>query len=242
MILLPAIDIRDGKAVRLEQGDFARETVYSASPVEVARAWQEQGADVLHVVDLDGAREGEPVNLDQLERIRALGVAVQYGGGLRSRAAVERALDAGATRVVVGTAAYRDEELLDWLLEACAERARVAVDVRGGRVAVAGWAERTVATPEELIERVQARGSVEFVYTNADRDGMLEGLDLDEVRRVDSVVRWGFAYSGGIGSLADLEGLAAAGLEALSEVICGKAFYERRFSFAEAQATLDRNR
>ena len=104
MILLPAIDIRDGKAVRLEQGDFARETVYSASPVEVARAWQAQGAEALHVVDLDGAREGEPVNLDQLEQISALAVAVQYGGGLRSRAAVERALAAGATRVVVGTA------------------------------------------------------------------------------------------------------------------------------------------
>ena len=238
MILLPAIDIRDGKAVRLEQGDFARETVYSASPVEVARAWQAQGAEALHVVDLDGAREGEPVNLDQLEQISALAVAVQYGGGLRSRAAVERALAAGATRVVVGTAAYRDEDLLDWLLEACGPRARVAVDVRGGRVAVAGWVERTVATPEDLIEHIQARGTVEFVYTNADRDGMLGGLDLDEVRRVDAVVRWGFAYSGGIGSLADLEGLAQAGLQSLGEVICGKALYERRFSFADARAAL----
>ena len=238
MILLPAIDIRDGRAVRLEQGDFARETVYSASPVEVARAWQAEGAQMLHVVDLDGAREGEPVNLDQLEQIRALGVAVQYGGGLRSRSAVERALAAGASRVVVGTAAYRDEALLDWLLDECGTRARVAVDVRGGRVAVAGWLERTVASADELIERVQARGQVEFVYTNADRDGMLEGLDVDEVRRVDAVVRWGFAYSGGIASLADLEGLAGAGLESLREVICGKALYERRFSFADAQAAL----
>lgn len=238
MILLPAIDIRDGKAVRLEQGDFARETVYSASPVEVARAWQEQGAEVLHVVDLDGAREGEPVNLDQLEQIRALGLDVQYGGGLRSRAAVERALEAGATRVVVGTAAYRDEDLLDWLLEACGTRARVAVDVRRGRVAVSGWVERTSVTPEELIERIQERGTVAFVYTNADRDGMLGGLDVDEVRRVDGVVRSGFAYSGGIGSLADLEGLAGAGLQRLGEVICGKALYERRFSFADAQAAL----
>ena len=238
MILLPAIDISGGKAVRLEQGDFARETVYSESPVEVARGWQAQGADVLHVVDLDGAREGAPVNLHQLERIRALGLAVQYGGGLRSRAAVERALEAGATRVVVGTAAYRDEELLDWLLEACGTRARVAIDVRGGCVAVSGWVERTSVTAEELIERIQARGAVEFVYTNADRDGMLEGLDLDEVGRVDAAVRSGFAYSGGIGSLADLEALGAARLRNLGEVICGKALYERRFSFAEAQATL----
>lgn len=238
MILLPAIDIRDGRAVRLEQGDFARETVYSDSPVDVARAWQQEGAGALHVVDLDGAREGEPVNLRHLERICALGLVVQYGGGLRSQAAVGRALDAGAARVVVGTAAYRDEGFLAWLVRSCGPRARVAVDVRGGHVAVSGWLERTEATPEEVIERVQGHGRVEFVYTNADRDGMLEGLDVEEVKRVDGVVRWGFAYSGGIGSLADLEALSAARLHNLGEVICGKALYERRFSFAEAQATI----
>ena len=239
MMLLPAIDIRDGKAVRLEQGDFARETVYDESPVEVARAWAAEGAEMLHVVDLDGARAGEPVNLGQLERICALGLSVQYGGGLRSQVAVRQALDAGAARVVVGTAASRDEALLDWLLEACGARARVAVDVRGGRVAVAGWLERTEATPEDVIARVQDRGAVEFVYTNADRDGMLEGLDVDEVRRVDGAVRSGFAYSGGVGSLADLEALRAARLDHLDEVICGKALYERRFSFAAAQATIE---
>ena len=240
MILVPAIDIRGGRAVRLHRGDYARETVYAASPVEAARAWTDQGAELLHVVDLDGAREGKPVNLAHLGRIKAeLGVAVQYGGGLRSAGAVRSALHAGADRVVVGTAAYRDPRFLDWLLAECGEEARVAVDVRGGRVAVAGWMEGTDATPQELIERVQARGSVSFIYTDADRDGTLEGLDLDEVRRVDRAVRSPFACSGGIGSVADLEALRDARLENLAEVICGKALYERRLSYAEGRAALE---
>ena len=195
---------------------------------------------MLHVVDLDGARAGAPAHLRHLERIKAeLGVAVQYGGGLRSEDAVRDALDAGADRVVVGTAAYRDPDLLEWLMAECGERARVAVDVRGGRVSVAGWMELTEARPEELIESVQARGSIGFVYTNAERDGTLGGLDVEELRRVDGVVRSPFAYSGGIGSVADLEALRDGGLAKLAEVICGKALYERRFSFADAQAALE---
>jgi phosphoribosylformimino-5-aminoimidazole carboxamide ribotide isomerase len=144
VILLPAVDIRDGKAVRLVQGDFARETVYNDDPLDAARAWVEQGARALHVVDLDGAVQGAPANLEHLRRItRAVDVPVQYGGGLRDAQSVRAALAAGADRVVIGTAAYTDVEFLDDVIETWGSRVIVAVDVRGGHVAVAGWTKET---------------------------------------------------------------------------------------------------
>ena len=239
MILLPAIDIRDGRAVRLVQGDFARETVYADTPLAAARAWVEAGASHLHVVDLDGAREGQPRSLGHLrEIVEQLGVPVQYGGGLRSPAAVEAALGAGADRVVLGTAAFRDPDFLDAAVARWPERVRVGVDVRGGRVAVAGWAEATDATPEDLIARLQDRGVREFVYTSVDRDGMLGGPDLDEVRRVGAAVTGAWIYSGGIGSADELAALRGLGLANLAGVISGKALYEGRFTVAEGQRAL----
>ena len=239
MILLPAIDIRDGRAVRLERGDFDRETVYADDPLEAARSFVEAGAKSLHVVDLDGARAGEPRNLEHLRRIASeLGVPVQYGGGLRSLVAVREALAAGAARVVLGTAAYSDQEFLDSVVEAWGVRIVVAIDVRGGHVSVAGWEKTTQMLPETVIERMQGRGVKQFVYTNVDRDGMLEGPDLDEVRRMSGVIRGRFIYSGGIASLDDLTGLRELRLVNLAGVISGKALYERRFSVGEAVAAL----
>lgn len=240
MILLPAIDIRGGKAVRLEQGRFERETVYVDDPLEAARDWAKAGARFLHVVDLDGAREGEPANLDHLRRVTSeLDVPVQYGGGLRSLVAVREALAAGAARVVVGTAAYTDLEFVENLVDAWGGRVLVAIDVRDGKVSVAGWTKETQMLPDEVIERMQRQGIRQFVYTNVDRDGMLEGPDLDEVRRIAGAVRGRFLYSGGIGSLDDLRGLSSLRLVNLAGVISGKALYERRFTVAEAQAALD---
>src|ERR687896_905993 len=185
MILLPAVDIRDGRAVRLRQGDFNQETVYADDPLEAARSFVEAGARFLHLVDLDGARQGEPVNLHHVERIAGeLDVPVELGGGLRSIASIRRALTAGAARVVLGTAAFTDPDLLDEALSAFTSRILVGVDVRGGRVSVAGWTRETQARGEEAIRRLQQQGATRFVYTNVDRDGMLEGPDLDEVRRV----------------------------------------------------------
>lgn len=240
MILLPAIDIRDGKAVRLEQGRFEKETVYAADPLEAARAFAAQGARFLHVVDLDGAREGEPVNIEHLRRIAAeVGVPVQYGGGLRSLAAVRDALAAGADRVVLGTAAYADEELLDAAVAKWGGRVVLAVDARGGHVSVAGWTEETGMPAVEAIERMQRRGVRQFVYTSVERDGMLAGPDLDEVHRVSAAVRGRFLYSGGIGSLDDLRVLASLRLVNLAGVISGKALYEGRFTIADAQRVLE---
>ena len=239
MILLPAIDIRGGKAVRLRQGDFAQETVYNEDPLEAARAWAEQGARFLHVIDLDGAREGKPQNLDQLERITSeLRVPVQYGGGLRDVASVRSALAAGADRVILGTAAYSDVEFLDACVASWPSRILVAIDVRDGRVSVAGWTKATQMRAEDVIDRMQRRGVRQFVYTNVDRDGMLEGVDVEEVRRIASVIRGRFLYSGGIGSVEDLEKLAELRLLNLAGVISGKAMYEGRFTVAEGQAAL----
>jgi phosphoribosylformimino-5-aminoimidazole carboxamide ribotide isomerase len=240
MILYPAIDIYGGNAVRLQKGDFEAKKVYDLDPLSAARDWVEAGARWLHVIDLDGAKEGHPVNLDHLRRITSeLDVPVQYGGGLRSLPAVRDALRAGATRVILGTAAFTDVEFLDEVIRAWPEHVLVSVDVRGGNITTAGWQETTQMTTESVIRRLQERGVRNLVYTNVDRDGMLEGPDLDEVRQVAETVRGRFLYSAGIGQLADLQALVALRQVNLAGVIVGKALYEKRFTVGEAQAVLD---
>ena len=240
MILIPAIDIRDGKAVRLEQGDFDKETVYDSDPLDAARKWVEAGASQLHVVDLDGALHGEPRNLHHLERIaRELQVPVQYGGGLRSLGSAREALAAGASRIVLGTAAYNDLDFLDQALESWGVHVVVAIDVRGGHVSVSGWTKTTQMLAVDVIGRMQARGVTQFVYTNADRDGMLNGPDLHEVKAIAEAIRGRFIYSGGIASLDDLRALKAMRLVNLAGVISGKALYEGRFTIGEAHELLD---
>lgn len=240
MILYPAIDIYEGKAVRLVQGDFDAKTVYEDDPLEAARHWVDDGARFLHVVDLDGAKTGEPQNLEHLRRItRELGVPVQTGGGLRSLPAVRDALRAGAERVILGTAAFTDVDFLDDVLSAYGDRVVVSVDTRGGHISTAGWTETTQMPADAVIERLQDRGVRSFVYTNVDRDGMQQGADLDEVRRIAGVVRGRFLYSGGIGSLADLQALAELRQVNLGGVIAGKALYEKKFTIAEGQAALE---
>jgi phosphoribosylformimino-5-aminoimidazole carboxamide ribotide isomerase len=240
VILYPAIDISEGKAVRLGQGDFDQKTVYEDDPLAAARSWVQAGARYLHVVDLDGARTGSPKSLAHLERITSeLGVPVQYGGGLRGRAAVRDALRCGASRVILGTAAYTDVDFLDDVVSAYGDRVVVSVDTRGGNVSTSGWTETTQMPADAVIRRLQARGVRQFVYTNVDRDGMLEGPDLDEVRVIADVVRGRFLYSGGIGRREDLEGLAGLRQVNLAGVICGKALYEGRFTIAEGHAALE---
>jgi phosphoribosylformimino-5-aminoimidazole carboxamide ribotide isomerase len=240
VILLPAVDIRDGKAVRLVQGDFARETIYNDDPLEAARSWVEQGARSLHVVDLDGALQGAPANLDHLRRITsAVDVPVQYGGGLRDSQSVRAALAAGADRVVIGTAAYTDAEFLDDVIATWGSRVIVAVDVRGGKVSVAGWTKETQGMAVEVIERLQRRGVRRFAYTNVDRDGTLEGPDIEDIKRIGAVVRGRFIYSGGIGSLDHLRALAETRLVNLAGVIAGKSLYEGKFTIAEGHKALE---
>ena len=240
MILYPAIDILDGRAVRLVEGDFDARTVYHDDPLEAARAWVDAGARFLHVVDLDGARSGEPASIEHLRRIvRETGVPVQYGGGLRTFTAVREALRAGAERAIVGTAAFRDVDFLDDILAAFGSRIVVSVDVRGGNIATSGWTQTTQMPAADAMRRLTDRGVRSFVYTNVDKDGRLEGADLDEVKRVADSVHGRFLYSGGIGSLDDLRGLHDLRQVNLAGVVVGKALYEKRFTLAEAQAALD---
>jgi phosphoribosylformimino-5-aminoimidazole carboxamide ribotide isomerase len=240
MILLPAIDILDGKAVRLARGSFEERTEYDADPVDAARRWVAEGARALHVVDLDGARAGEPVNLELIRRItREVNVAVQVGGGLRTASAVHAAIEAGATRIVLGTAAYTDIDLLDEAVGLLGGRLVVSLDARDGRLAAAGWTEQTDIPVEAVIERLGARGVRRFVYSSIERDGMLGGPDLDGVRHVARAVRGSFVYSGGVASLDDLRALADLRQVNLAGVIVGKALYEGRFAVAEGQAVLN---
>jgi phosphoribosylformimino-5-aminoimidazole carboxamide ribotide isomerase len=247
VILYPAIDILGGRAVRLTKGDFGASKVYDEDPLEAARAWVEGGAEYLHVVDLDGAREGHPQNFHHLKRICELGVPVQLGGGLRGLTIVEDAFEMGAERVILGTAAFTDPRLLDEVLGdgRWRDRVLVSVDLRDGRVATAGWQETIDGDVKEVIGQLWSRGVHEFVYTNVDRDGMLGGPSLEDVRRVaDLVEQVGgqFLYSGGIGRLADLEALAGLQTTSLAGVIVGKALYEGCFTIAEARAALGDDR
>lgn len=243
MILYPAIDVLGGKAVRLEQGDFGRKREYADDPLDAARRWVADGARHLHFVDLDGARAGRPVNTSHLERIvREMGARtdlIQCGGGLRTRADAENALAAGAGRVVIGTAAFTDPDMLAQLVSTHGERVAVGVDVRDGRVAVEGWVRKTALGPREAVEALTEVGVRTIVYTNVDRDGTLEGVFEGAITEVSIAAGdRRVVCSGGIGSLDDLRALASLGLPNLEGVIVGKALYEGRFSVAEAQAAL----
>jgi len=243
VILYPAIDIRDGHAVRLEQGDYRRETAYDDDPLDAARRWVEQGARALHVVDLDGARSGQPRNLHHVRRIAAeAAVPVQVGGGLRDADAVEAALGSGVDRVVLGTAALSEPQLVAALAAEHGERIVVAVDARSGHVSVEGWGRETAATPAQTVADLAVRGVSTFVYTPVEVDGTLAGpgvAGLDEVSEAATSAGASLIYSGGVGSLKDLGSLRELGLSALVGVIVGRALYEDRFTVAEGQAALD---
>jgi phosphoribosylformimino-5-aminoimidazole carboxamide ribotide isomerase len=240
VILYPAIDIRDGHAVRLTRGDYELETIYDTDPLEAARRWVADGARFLHVVDLDGAREGRPASLEHARRIVAeVDVPVQLGGGLRDAESVEAALAAGVERVVLGTGAVESPALVEELVVEHGERIAVGVDARGGRVSVSGWTQETGGAPAELIAELSARGVRRFVYTRVDVDGTMEGPDLEGLRSVAGATEGELIYSGGVGSLEDLAALGDLGVGNLGGAIVGRALYEGRFSVAEGQAVLE---
>jgi phosphoribosylformimino-5-aminoimidazole carboxamide ribotide isomerase len=241
VILYPAIDIRGGQAVRLLQGDYERETAYDADPADAARRWAEEGAEFLHVVDLDAAKAGEPRNLDAVRRIAAaVGCPVQVGGGLRDEAAVAAVLEAGAERVVIGTAALRDPEFLDRVLAVHGGRVVVSVDAKQGRVALQGWTEASEKGVVEAVAELSSRGASRFLCTAIEVDGTMEGPALGELGEIAAATEAQVIASGGVGDLSDLERLAelAAKTPNLEGAIVGRALYERRFTVTEAIAAL----
>jgi phosphoribosylformimino-5-aminoimidazole carboxamide ribotide isomerase len=243
MLLWPAVDIRGGRAVRLARGDFNAETVYDADPLDAALRWVTDGARALHVVDLDGARAGEPANLDHVGRIAAaIDVPLEVGGGLRDPEAVARVLAAGADRAILGTAALRDPGFAQEMVAVHgAQRIVVSVDVRDGRVAAAGWTEQTEISGAAALGALRQRGVQRFVFSCIERDGMLAGPDLQALRAACEVVGSGdeIVYSGGVASVEDLEALREAALGPLRGVIVGTALFEGRLTVGAGQAALD---
>jgi phosphoribosylformimino-5-aminoimidazole carboxamide ribotide isomerase len=234
MILYPAIDIRGGQAVRLLRGDYERETAYDADPVDAARRWAGEGAQFLHVVDLDGAKAGEPRNLEAVRRIAAaVQCPIQVGGGLRDAASLGAVLAAGAARVVIGTAALRDPELLAAALDAYGERVVVSVDARDGKVSLSGWTETSDVDVADAVADLGGRGVSRFLCTAIEVDGTMAGPASGELARIAAATEAQVIASGGVGELAHLEALAAEAAPNLEGVIVGRALYERRFSVAE---------
>jgi phosphoribosylformimino-5-aminoimidazole carboxamide ribotide isomerase len=239
VILYPAIDIRGGSAVRLLQGDYERETAYDADPVDAARRWAGEGAEFLHVVDLDGARDGEPRNLDAVGRIAAaVECPIQVGGGLRDQASIDAMLAAGAERVVIGTAAMRDPDFLQRALDAHGERVVVSLDTRGGLVSLAGWTETSETDATDAVAELGRRGVRRFLCTAIEVDGTMEGPAIDELNAIAAATEAEVIASGGVGNLADLELLARLTAPNIGGAIVGRALYEQCFSVAEAIAAL----
>lgn len=237
--IIPAIDIIGGQCVRLQQGDYARQTVYEASPVEMALKWQTAGAPCIHLVDLDGAKTGSPCNLDTVGEIcAAVDVPCELGGGIRTADSTRQALAAGVGRVILGTALVRDESLAPTLLAALEPAQLVGgIDARNGKVAVHGWQEGSDLEAVELARRLHREGVQRFIYTDIATDGMFTGTDLAGVRRLcEALPTARVIASGGVGEAGDVADLVQLGLPNLEGVIVGKALYDGRVSYAELLA------
>jgi phosphoribosylformimino-5-aminoimidazole carboxamide ribotide isomerase len=237
MTIYPAIDLRGGRCVRLMQGAFDRETVYGDDPVAVARRWEGEGATWLHVVDLDGARAGTPVQQDVVRAIcAAVRIPVQTGGGLRDRAAVAGAFAAGAARVVLGTAALRDESLARALCGEHPGRIAFGLDARDGRLRTVGWTEESGMGAVEAAARLAAFGPAALIYTDIERDGTERGPDLDGTAAVARAAGVPVIASGGVGSVADVRALAALAAPGVAGVIVGRALYTGGVTLADVLA------
>jgi phosphoribosylformimino-5-aminoimidazole carboxamide ribotide isomerase len=237
MIVYPAIDILDGTVVRMTRGDFATAESVAPSPLEAAKRLVAEGAEWLHVVDLDGARTGRPANLHHLRVIaNRFTVKLQAGGGIRDFDTAEAFAEAGVSRIVVGTAAVRDRELIGRLVDRHADGMAVAVDARNGMVATAGWTETSDVRAADLARDLAIQGVPTLIYTNVSVDGTLQGVDLASTEAVARAFGGDLIYSGGVGSLDDIRALARLRHRGLRGVIVGRALYAGRFSLGQAAA------
>ena len=239
MILFPAIDLKNGEAVRLQQGDMARATVFSHDPAAQAHAFAEQGFTHLHLVDLDGAFAGKPVNAAAVERIlAAVKIPVQLGGGIRDRATIDAWLDKGVARVIVGTAAVRDPALVKAAARAYPGRVAVGLDARDGKIAVEGWSKTSRLSALDVARRFEDAGVAAIVYTEVNRDGMLEGLNLDATIALAEEISLPVIASGGLASLVDERALLEPRAQKLEGAIAGRALYDGRLDPAAALSLL----
>lgn len=238
MIILPAIDIKGGQCVRLYQGDYAQVTTYDAEPVQVAQRWQSAGASWLHVVDLDGAAAGQPVNVEVIRRMRAsTSLRIELGGGMRSLAHMQQMFDLGIDRAILGTVALTDRALLEETLARWGGRIAVGLDARNGQVAIAGWRETSQVQAASLAVELSASGVQRFIYTDIARDGALKGPNLEALRQIQQVITCPLIASGGVASIDDLRYLAGLGIEG---TIVGKALYTGDVDLAKAIQEIER--
>jgi phosphoribosylformimino-5-aminoimidazole carboxamide ribotide isomerase len=239
VILFPAIDLKNGEAVRLQQGDMARATVFNRDPAAQARAFEQQGFKYLHVVDLDGAFAGKPMNAAAVEHIlAAVMIPVQLGGGIRDRAMIDAWLGRGVARVIIGTAAVRDPALVSNAAHAYPGRIAVGLDARDGKVAVEGWAKTSALAAVDIARRFEDAGVAAIIYTDVNRDGMLEGLNLDATIALADKISVPVIASGGLASLADVRALLAPRAQKLAGAVAGRALYDGRLDAAAALALL----
>jgi phosphoribosylformimino-5-aminoimidazole carboxamide ribotide isomerase len=243
MILYPAIDLKDGRCVRLQRGLMESATVFSLAPADQAREFERQGFHALHVVDLNGAFEGRSVNAEAVSAIlSSVSMPVQLGGGIRSLESIEAWLDAGIARVILGTVAVRNPRLVE---EACAlfpGRIAVGIDAKEGRVAVAGWAERSELSAIELARRYEDAGVAALIFTDIGRDGMLTGLNLDATAELARTVSIPVIASGGLAGLEDIKRLLSPAYEVVSGAIAGRALYDGRLDAKAALALIAQSR
>ena len=237
MIVIPAIDLKDGQCVRLEQGLMERDTVFCDSPAEQALTWQNQGAELLHLVDLNGAFAGEPKNRSSIEEIvRSVSIPTQLGGGIRDIQTIEAYLSLGINRVILGTAAQRNPELVKEACRLFPGRIVVGIDAKDGLVAVQGWAEVTDISARELAQKFEGFGVAAVIYTDISRDGMLIGPNIDATRALAEAVAIPIIASGGVSKMADIEALMAIEESGVVGVITGKAIYTGAIRLADAIA------
>jgi phosphoribosylformimino-5-aminoimidazole carboxamide ribotide isomerase len=235
VILFPAIDLKNGQCVRLEQGDMTRATVFNLEPAEQARAFASQGFEYLHVVDLDGAFAGKPVNALAVEAmLKAIEMPVQLGGGIRDLATVESWLRKGVARVIIGTAAVRDPVLVKEAAKAFPGRVAVGLDARDGKVAVQGWAETSEVTALEIAQRFEDAGIAAIIFTDIARDGLLKGLNLDATIALADSISIPVIASGGFASIEDVKALLAPRAKKLAGAIAGRALYDGRLDPVQA--------
>ena len=235
VILFPAIDLKEGLAVRLEQGDMTRATIFHRDPAAQARTFEQQGFEYLHIVDLDGAFAGKPMNAAAVDRIlETVSIPVQLGGGVRDTATVESWLEKGVTRVIIGTAAVRDPPFVKQAARDYPSRVAVGLDARDGKVAVEGWAESSELSALEIARRFEDVGVAAIVYTDIARDGMLQGLNLDATIALADAISIPVIASGGLASIEDIKRLLEPRAKRLAGAIAGRALYDGRLEPSEA--------